>query len=121
MEEQVKADFADQADELEAKGYRGLAAFLRLTDRRPKQTEVLVPTEVIDPTPAAQLQPVQQVYVIRSGHAIPVEAVMEARSELNVGEDAWRRRATINLLNARRRKGRNLTEAEIHEITRRTR
>lgn len=115
MTEEVKADFADQADELEAKGYRGLAAFLRLTDRRPKQTEVLVPTEVIDPTPAAQ--PAQ---VHWHGHAIPVEAVMEARAELNVGEAAWRRRATINLLNARRRKGRNLTEAEIHEITRRT-
>ncbi len=81
--------------------------------------EVLVPTEVIDPMPVAQ--PAQQVYVHRHGHAIPVEAVLEARSELNVGEDAWRRRATINLLNARRRKGRNLTEAEIHEITRRTR
>jgi len=51
MTEQVKADFADQADELEAKGYRGLAAFLRLTDRRPKQddVEVLIPTEIIDP------------------------------------------------------------------------
>ena len=119
MENQVKADFADQADELEAKGYRGLAAFLRLTDRRLKQTEVLVPTEVIDPMPVAQ--PAQQVYVLQHGHAIPVEAVMEARADLMVQQSAWRRRATINLLNARRAKGSNLTAAEIHEITRSTR
>lgn len=34
---------------------------------------------------------------------------------------AWRRRASINLFKARKKAGRNLTTAEIHEVTRKTR
>ncbi len=55
------------------------------------------------------------------GHAIPADVVLEARDELRASQAAWQKRAVFRLLNARRKKGRNLTAAEIHEITRRTR
>jgi len=61
------------------------------------------------------------VSVVRREHAIPADVVLEARAEVLGQQAAWQKRATINLLDARRKKGRNLTAAEIHEITRRTR
>ena len=54
------------------------------------------------------------------GHAIPADVVLEARADLMVQNAAWTRRATVRLLNARRKKGRNLTDSEIHAITRST-
>ena len=54
------------------------------------------------------------------GHAIPADAVLEARADLMAQNAAWTRRATVRLLNARRKKGRNLTDSEIHDITRST-
>jgi len=78
--------------------------------------DVLIPTEVIDPP-----RPAEQVSVVRREHAIPADVVLEARAEVLGQQAAWQKRATINLLDARRKKGRNLTAAEIHEITRRTR
>ena len=54
------------------------------------------------------------------GHAIPADVVLEARADLMAQDAAWTRRATVRLLNARRKKRRNLTDSEIHDITRST-
>ena len=63
-------------------------------------------------------QPTAPTYM--RGHAIPADAVLEARADLIAQNAAWTRRATVRLLNARRKKGRNLTASEIHAITRST-
>ena len=65
-------------------------------------------------------QPIAPTRCLR-GHSMPADVVLEARADLMAQQSAWKHRATINLLNARHAKGRNLTAAEIHEITRRTR
>ena len=63
-------------------------------------------------------QPYPQNY--QRGHAIPADVVLEARADLLAQQAAWTRRATVRLLNARRKKGRNLTDYEIRAITRST-